>query len=110
MDVTCFGVFDPMVVAKVSDKVRKAKPGDVVKVLTDVEALINELRACAHMSGNVVERVDRRPTVTMTAVQQPDGVFCVDPASLTSSGSCWLVEIRVLDSNRLSKAPGHPAH
>lgn len=106
MDVNAFQEVSCMPIVKVADAVRACQAGDEVRVLTDVEALISDMRAFARMSGNVVERVETNITVTVDLHEGTDHVFVPDLSRSGGETCCWVIVLRVLSTNRLTSHNG----
>ena len=78
MDVHAYAQETCMPIVLVADAVRASQVGDEVRVHTDVEALISDMRAFAHMSGNAVDRVEPRARVTVDLFENGEHVFSPD--------------------------------
>ncbi len=85
----------------VADAVRSAQIGDEVRVLTDISALIPDMRAFAHMSGNAVEKVEEDTVVTVDLVETEPHLFTWNPNVSGELTPCWVIVLRVLPTNRL---------
>lgn len=106
MDVHAFAETTPMPLVQVSDAVRAARVGEEVRIFTDVEALIPDMRAFAHISGNEVARVESMVMVTVDLHENRDHVFSADRSAFRNTMSGWVIVLRVLPTNRLTSRSG----
>lgn len=101
---------DTMALVHVADAVRSAQIGDEVRVVTDISALIPDMRAFARMSGNAVERIEKDMVVTVDLFETEPYIFAWDPADSRELTPCWVIVLRVLPSNRLiNRSESDPA-
>jgi TusA-related sulfurtransferase len=101
MDVLAFAALTCMPIVQVADAVRKSQAGDEVRVFTDVEALIADMRAFAHMSGNAVDRVQENVMVTVDLHKTRDHKYSADRKASGRTESGWIIVLKVLPTNRL---------
>lgn len=103
MDVHAFAKETCMPIVLVADAVRAAHVGDEVRVYTDVDALIPDMRAFAHMSGNLVERTEPRRRVTVDLFEHSDHVFSPDAETSGDTEPGWVMVLKILPTNRLGQ-------
>ena len=104
MDVHAYAQETCMPIVLVADAVRASHVGDEVRVHTDVEALISDMRAFAHMSGNAVDRVEPRARVTVDLFENGEHVFSPDAMTSGAVESGWVIVLKVLPTNRLGQS------
>jgi TusA-related sulfurtransferase len=104
MDVHAYAQETSMPIVLVADAVRASRVGDEVRVHTDVEALISDMRAFAHMSGNAVDRVEPRARVTVDLFENGEHVFSPDARTSGAVESGWVIVLKVLPTNRLGQS------
>ncbi len=80
-----------MIVPEMANAVRSVAVGERVRVITDVSAVVREVHAFAHLSGNVVRDVkeSRIVTVDMERSAEEPRVFQPILGSARASGPCW---------------------
>ncbi|PSR21220.1 MAG: hypothetical protein C7B45_11805 [Sulfobacillus acidophilus] len=110
MQIHAFRDSPGLALVHVADAVRCAQVGDEVRVVTDVCALISDMRAFAHMSGNTVEQVEEDTVVTVDLFETEPYRFAWDPNASGELTPCWVIVLRVLPTNRLiSRSESNPA-
>ena len=106
MDVHAFSEMTSMPLVQVADAVRAAQVGEEVRVFTNVEALIRDMHAFAHMSGNKVTRVEASVMITVDLHKTVNDVFSADQAAFRSTEPGWVIVLKVLPTNRLASRNG----
>ncbi|MCY0909992.1 MAG: hypothetical protein OWR62_16590 [Sulfobacillus thermotolerans] len=102
VDVYCYGPPTPMTVPQVAEALRHARIGEEIRVFTDNPAVLNEMRAVAHLSGNKLARVHTKTAVTIDMKEQPDHIYVASDAPPEASGQYWVVIFHVMPHNRFA--------
>lgn len=106
MDVRMFGPVGAMVVPQLAHVVRSLAVGDQVRVMTDVSAVVSEMQAFAHLSGNTIRAVEKSTIMTVDMESDPENAQVFQPiiGSAHASGPFWVVVLEVLPTNKLVQA------
>ena len=102
MEVTCYGPRLDNDIVRIASVVRDAQAGDEIRVLTDMESMISDMRAFAHMSGNEVSDIERRETITLDLHQEDGNIFAATFGRPYLKANFWVIILRVLPGNKLA--------
>lgn len=103
MDFWAYGSADPMTIPRIATAVREAQIGDEIRVWTDVSAIVSEMRAFAHMSGNRVLSVEEKMAIMMDMQERDPHFYAPVPGSTRASHQYWVVVLAILPTNKLVK-------
>jgi TusA-related sulfurtransferase len=105
MELSFFGPQGGMTVPRLAEALKSAPIGDQLRIVTDVAAVIAEVRSVARLSGNRVRSVTEHQIMTVDLKPGDDrpNYFVPVAGSGIPSGPCWVVVVDILPGHKLLK-------
>ncbi len=100
MVLHCLRAVSQLPLVDVVNAVRACEAGDEVRVVTDIEALVADLKAFAHMSGNRLTRVEQQVFRTVVLTTEDGQHFVPDASGPSESALGWVVTLEVLATSQ----------
>lgn len=108
MQLLCYGFSWDDHVIRISEVVRRSVIGEEIRIYTDTDAMVPDMRAFARITGNRVVDISLEHPVMIDLVPGPNRVYSPRSDGIRATVKLWVIVLKILPTNRLH--PGSSTH
>lgn len=109
MQLLCYGFPWDGHLIRIASAVRRATVGDEIRIVTDADHMVPDMRAFAHITGNRIVGIRGQETLIVDMEKGPNSIYSARSGGTYGNQQSWVIVLEVLATNRLvPKADSYP--